>query len=73
MLPKRKVPVHAANKLSVEEQTNALAYNSSTSESTRYSPVLLVFGRELLLPNALIDTVTQGNKGGKRKSEVKNT
>jgi len=48
-----------------EEQTmwdeNLLTYNSSTSESTARNPAQLLYGRELRLPKALFDEVTQGS------------
>ncbi|KAH8323019.1 hypothetical protein KR059_009923 [Drosophila kikkawai] len=37
-----------------------LAFNSSTSESTKYSPAQLVFGKELRLPDMTFDKVTNG-------------
>ncbi|XP_041632474.1 uncharacterized protein [Drosophila kikkawai] len=38
-----------------------LAYNSSTSESTKFSPAQLIFGKELRLPNTVFDAVTAGS------------
>jgi len=38
-----------------------LTYNSSTSESTARNPAQLLYGRELRLPKALFDEVTQGS------------
>nr|XP_041632499.1 serine/arginine repetitive matrix protein 2-like [Drosophila kikkawai] len=38
-----------------------LAYNSSTSESTKFSPAQLIFGKELRLPNTVFDAATAGS------------
>ncbi|KRK05548.1 uncharacterized protein Dyak_GE28019, partial [Drosophila yakuba] len=52
-----------------EDQTNwdnkipelMLAFNSSTSESTKYSPAQIVLGKELRIPNTVFDKETEGS------------
>ncbi|XP_043661599.1 uncharacterized protein LOC122625576 [Drosophila teissieri] len=52
-----------------EDQTNwddkipelMLAFNSSTSESTKYSPAQIVLGKKLRIPNTVFDKKTEGS------------